>query len=164
MEKSSENSESKTEIKALKDIKSSYIIEQIFSFLDEDRQLEMIKHNKNYQNLLSLNIESYKKKSGRYKKDGINGYGQEFSLDCDNLVFEGEYLNGKRNGTGKEYTKWGNELMFEGEYLNGKRNGKGKEYYYNGMLEYEGEYLNGKRNSKGKGYNNKYDSEYEGEY
>ena len=37
-------------------------------------------------------------------------------------------------------------IIFEGEYLNGKRNGKGKEYnYYNGKLEYEGEYLNGNR-------------------
>ena len=27
------------------------------------------------------------------------------------------------------------KLMFEGEYLNGKRNGKGKEYYYNGKLK-----------------------------
>ena len=44
----------------------------------------------------------------------------------------------------KEYYNNG-ELMFEGEYLNGKRNGKGKEYDYNGKLEFEGEYLNGKR-------------------
>ena len=44
------------------------------------------------------------------------------------MIFEGEYLNGKRNGKGKEYDYYGN-LIFEGEYLNGKRwNGKGKEY------------------------------------
>ena len=36
-------------------------------------------------------------------------------------------------------------LIFEGEYLNGKRNGKGKEYYDNGKLEFEGEFINGKR-------------------
>ena len=36
------------------------------------------------------------------------------------------------------------QLLFEGEYLNGKRNGKGKEYW-NGELEFEGEYLNGER-------------------
>ena len=34
------------------------------------------------------------------------------------LIFEGEYLNGKRNGKGKEYNKEG-KLIFEGEYLNG---------------------------------------------
>ena len=39
----------------------------------------------------------------------------------------GEYLNGKLwNGKGVEYDK--NIIIFEGEYLNGKRHGKGKEY------------------------------------
>ena len=39
------------------------------------------------------------------------------------LLFEGEYLNGKRwNGKGKEYSCI--RLIFEGEYLNGKRKGK----------------------------------------
>ena len=37
-------------------------------------------------------------------------------------------------------------MVFEGEYLNGKKNGKGKEYYYNGNLKFEGKYLNGERN------------------
>ena len=60
-------------------------------------------------------------------------------------------MNGKRNGKGKEY-KYG-ELLFEGEYSDGKRwNGKGKEDK-NGSLIFEGEYLNGKRwNEKGKEY------------
>ena len=66
------------------------------------------------------------------------------------LVFEGEYLNGKRNGKWKEYDYDG-KLKFEGEYLNGKRHGKGKEYYYNRLI-FEGEYLNGKRHGKGKEY------------
>ena len=61
------------------------------------------------------------------------------------MIFEGEYLNGKRNGKGKEYSIYG-KIEFEGEYLNGKRNGKGKEYYiFNGELKFEGDYLNGKR-------------------
>ena len=37
------------------------------------------------------------------------------------------------------------ELIFEGDYINGKRNGKGKEYNYYDKLEFEGEYLNAKR-------------------
>jgi len=47
--------------------------------------------------------------------------------------------------------KFEGKLIFEGEYLNGKRNGKGKEYYKNGNLAFEGEYLNGIRWT-GKGY------------
>ena len=69
----------------------------------------------------------------------------------DELLFEGEYLNGLRNGKGKEFDDYG-KIKFEGEYLNGKKNGKGKEYYENGSLEFEGEFLNGERNGKGKEY------------
>ena len=72
-----------------------------------------------------------------------NGTGnvKEYNDDGE-LVFEGEYLNGKRNGKGKEYFK--GKLRFESEYLNGERNGKGKEFY-DGELRFEGEYLNGER-------------------
>ena len=73
-----------------------------------------------------------------------------FSLNTDILIFEGEYLNGKRNGKGKEYYENG-KLKFKGKYINGERNGKWKEYYDNGHLQFEVEYLNGKR-WKGKGY------------
>ncbi len=68
------------------------------------------------------------------------------------IIFEGEYLNGKRwKGKIKEYNH-GN-LIFEGEYKNGERNGKGKEYEKdNGRLIFEGEYFIGKRHGKGKEY------------
>ena len=77
------------------------------------------------------------------------------------MIFEGEYLNGKR-WKGKEYNCYSYELDFEGEYLNGKKwngkgyeednyendiiyelkngNGKGKEYKDNEII-FEGEYL-----------------------
>ena len=46
------------------------------------------------------------------------------------MLFEDEYLNGKRKGKGKEYvySKKGN-LVFEGEYSNGKK-WKGKAKYF----------------------------------
>ena len=50
------------------------------------------------------------------------------------MIFEGEYLNGKRNGKGKEYYRNG-ESIFEGEYLNGKR-WNGKVYNKNGNIEF----------------------------
>ena len=72
-----------------------------------------------------------------------NGIGNEY--DDYKLVFEGEYLNGKRNGKGTEFGYYG-KLEFEGEYKEGKRNGKGKEYDpFNGKLIFEGEYLNGEK-------------------
>ena len=42
------------------------------------------------------------------------------SFKINNLVYQGEFKNGKRNGKGKEYDYFEN-IMFEGEYLNGKR-------------------------------------------
>ena len=99
-----------------------------------------------------------------------------------NLIFEGEYLNGKINGKGKEYDYAG-KLKFEGEYLNGKQwignkynyngdikfilknniNGNGKEYYDNTLI-FEGSYVNGKRNGKGKEYDDDGKLIFEGEY
>ena len=81
----------------------------------------------------------------------------------DKLFFVAKLLNGEINGEVKEFNKNG-DLIFEGEYLNGKKwNGKGykkegeieyeikngngyiKEYNIKGNLIFEGEYLNGDR-------------------
>jgi len=40
---------------------------------------------------------------------------------------EGEYLSEKLNGKGKKYYESGN-LLFEDEYVNGKKNRKRKEF------------------------------------
>ena len=124
----------------LRDIKSSYIIKIVFSFLCEKEKLNMIINNKELQKLFLVKIEDYKKLSGRYKIGEKNGKGKEYILYSNILIFEGEYENGKRKGKGKEYYNNG-KLRFKGEYLNGKRNGKGKEYYKNGKLILK-EYMN----------------------
>ena len=72
-------------------------------------------------------------------KDG-KVYAKEY---CDGeLIYEGEYLNGKRNGKGKEYK--GGELILDGEYFNGEII-KGKLYdsLRSGELLFDGEYFNG---------------------
>ena len=51
----------------LKDIKSSFIIKKIFSFLFEKKILNMIMYNKELQKMLLYEIKDYKKMSGRYK-------------------------------------------------------------------------------------------------
>ena len=135
----------------LKNIKSSYFIKIVFSYLDEGTKLKIIKYNKIFQNKFGINLINYKLYSGRYIIYETKEKGKEYNAESDNLIFEGEYLNGKRNGKGKEY--FGGDLIFEGEYLNGKRNGKGKEYDFYGKVSFEGEYLNDKRNGKGKIYN-----------
>ena len=170
----------------LDNINSAYILRKTLSYMDEGKKLELVIYNKNLQNKLNISITNYKFFRGRYKIGGKVGTVKEFNGLNDELIFEGNYFNGKRNGKGKEYDGNGRlkfegknlkgkrngkgkeyddfqKLIFEGEYLNGKRNGKGKEYDENGRLKFEGEYLNGKRNGKGKEYD-KHGLIFEGEY
>ena len=139
----------------LKNVKSIYFIRMLFTYFPEKKKLELVKHNKYLQNLLNINFINYKFFSGKsiiFKtKNEVKEYQYKDIYHKTILIYEGEYLNGKRNGKGKEYNDNG-RIIFEGEYLNGKRNGKGKEYDYNHLI-YEGEYLNGQRNGKGKEYN-----------
>ena len=82
-------------------IKSTYNLKLIFSFIKEERKLNMIIYNKELQKKVDVDIEVYKKKSGKYKIGEKNGKGREYILNSDELIFEGEYLNGKRNGKEK---------------------------------------------------------------
>ena len=100
----------------------------IFSYIDEKEKLEIIKCNKFLQNKLSINIINYKFFAQKYVVYEENNKGKEYDGQLDYLLFEGEYLNGKRNGKGKKF--FDEELSFEGEYLNGKRNGKGILLFY----------------------------------
>ena len=78
------------------------------------------------------------------------GFIKEYAYNGQ-ILYEGEYIDGKRNGKGKEYLSFnessnlkkeyfkinhqsitlGYFKIFEGEYINGERNGKGNEYYEN---------------------------------
>jgi len=174
----------------LKNVKSLYFIQKLFSYICEKNKLQLVKYNKNLQIIIDISIINYEHFSGRYIIYEQNGKGKEYEYFDQQqiLIFEGEYLNGKRNGKGKEY--YGNGgLKFEGEYLNNKRNGKGKfyeymnsnlifdceylngnrhgygkEFYDNGNLEFKGEYLNGERNGKGKQYYKNGNLKFEGEF
>ena len=151
----------------LQNIKASYFIKIVFSFLNYRRQLNLIKYNKHLQNNMNIQIIDFMRLSGRCVVYERNGKGKEYTnynTDQGNLLYEGEYLNGKRNGIGKEYDLKGN-LIFEGEYLKGKRNGKGKEYNKIGLVIFEGQYLNDERwNGKYTKYFSNTQLEFEGEY
>ena len=151
----------------LKKIKSIFFLRKVFNYLDEKRKLNVIKYNKNLQNLINVNIINYKTLSKKiiikeicegkekwkiynainnsllFEGEYLKGIGKEYK-DDGKLLYDGEYLNGKRNGKGKTYDDNG-KLIYEGEYLNGKQNGKGKVYYSDGKLMLEGEFLNGKK-------------------
>ena len=139
-------------------IHSRYIKKNIFSYLNNKRELNLIKYNKTYQKELGINIQDYKLLSKKYLIIEKNGTCKEYKLNTNKLIFEGEFKNGKKNGKAKEY--FNEEIIFEGEYINGKRS-KGKEYYYyDNYIKFEGEYLNGKQWT-GKGYNSDNKLEFE---
>ena len=78
-----ENIKSKTN---LKDIKSSYIIKKIFSFLYEEQKLKMIIYNKELQKNYLIDIEDYKEISGKYKLGEKNGKGKEYIINTNILI------------------------------------------------------------------------------
>ena len=98
------------------DIKSKHIIKSIFSLINIKQKLNLILYNKELQKIIGVDIEDYKKASGKYKVAERNGNGREYLLNTNILLFEGEYLDWIRNGKGKEYYLNGN-ISFEGEYF-----------------------------------------------
>ena len=49
----------------IRDINSSYIIKNVFSYLSEKQILNLIIYNKQFQNLLLVDIKKYKKISSK---------------------------------------------------------------------------------------------------
>ena len=121
----------------LKKIKSTYFSINVLNYLDEKRKLELIKYNKALQEKLDIRIINYKFLSVKYIIYEGNDIWKVYDAFNNNLIFEGNYIN----GIGKEYTEEG-ELKYEGGYLKGKRNRNFKGYD-NGKLISEGIYKNG---------------------
>ena len=101
------------------DVKSKYIINIIFSFLDENLKLYLIKYNNNLKNILGIDLGYFKNFSGRIIVQEKNGRGKEYSLNSKVLLFEGNYVNGRKHGLGKEYYIT-NKIKFFGEFKNGE--------------------------------------------
>ena len=87
----------------LENIKASYFLRVLFSFIDEKQKLKLIKYKKSLQEIMNISLVNYKFFSGKYIEYESNGKGKEYDFIDDRLLFEGEYSNGKRNGKGKEY-------------------------------------------------------------
>ena len=94
----------------LRNIKSKYFRQLIFSHIKEGIKLNLVKYNKILQSELDICLNNYKLFTGRYIIYEKNGKTKEYSSFNDYLLFEGEYLNGKRNGKGKEYN-------FQGKFI-----------------------------------------------
>ena len=98
----------------LKNIKSSYFVKILFSYIDEKRKLKLVKYRKSLQKIINISINNYMHFTEKYIIYESNRKGKEYD-ENDELIFEGEYLHGERNGKGKEYNNIGG-IRFEGEF------------------------------------------------
>ena len=69
----------------IKDIKSSFIKNRIFSFIYKKQKLDMIIYNKELQRMLSVDIKDYEKISGKYIIKEKLGKGKEYILNTNNV-------------------------------------------------------------------------------
>ena len=66
----------------LSNIRSKYILkDSIFSMLINSKMLNLVCYNKCLQNKLELNIENYRRESGKIKIGERNGYGKIYLSD-----------------------------------------------------------------------------------
>ena len=73
-------------------IKANYILQSIFSFIDDKKKLKIVQYNKNFQKRININIMNYRQMSAKFFIGERNGIGKEFNYD-GHLIFEGEYKN-----------------------------------------------------------------------
>ena len=73
-----------------KKIKSKYVLETIFLFIDIKQRLNLIIYCKNIQNKINIDTEDYKKVSKKYLIKGKNGEVKIYTLDKNILLYEGE--------------------------------------------------------------------------
>jgi len=108
----------------LLDIRSLFLIKEIFSYIYNKQGLTLIKNSKKYQKLFGIDITEYKKINGIYIIKGKYEIDKVYTLNGNNLIFKGQYINGKRKGLGTEYKK--GKIIFKGNYLNEKKMEKEK--------------------------------------
>ena len=150
---------------------SNKILDEYEDKLDDFANL--VTFNRNIGPLLFIYKDDQKSDSdfyyeGEFRNDGIiNGKG--IKIIPNNLIYKGEFLNGKYNGKGVLIKNYGsifgnwedgeckgkvifkvdNEFEYEGNFENNKKNGFGIEKYKDGS-QYEGNFVNNIKNGYGK--------------
>ena len=84
----------------LNNIITIYIIKLIFSILNPYILLDLAKYNIFFQTLFDITIIHYEEYTGRYIIFEKDGKGKEYDMN-HYLLYEGEFLHGKRHGKGR---------------------------------------------------------------
>ena len=72
-------------------------------------------------------------------KNETNYRNVKYFYDNEELVYDGNYKNGRFHGIGKLYIN--GKIMYDGNFKNGRFNGNGKLYYENGVKSNMTEFL-----------------------
>ena len=80
----------------LQKIRANLIIKNIFLNLKENIKLILLRYNKRIQQRININLIDYRRCSGRYIIFEENGRGKEYNSYTDQLLYDGEYLKGKK--------------------------------------------------------------------
>ena len=90
----------------------------------------------------------------QYNEHGLKeGYWEDYYVN-GNLMYKGNYNNGKSVGYWEEYYVNGNgNLWCKGVYINGLKDGYWEEYYFNGKLSRKGYFVNNKLHGYWEEYN-----------
>ena len=73
-------------------IKSTFILNKIFSCVDVKIKLNLARFNKTLQNRLNVDMIDFRRLSKRYIKGERNGFAKEYNSYSNELIFEGGYL------------------------------------------------------------------------
>ena len=77
----------------IKNVEASYFIKLLFSYLEEKKKLVIMKYNERLKHMIDISLINYKYFSRKYLIHE-NGKVNEYNGYTDQLIFEGEYLNG----------------------------------------------------------------------
>jgi len=136
--------------------KNQYLRLETLSSILEKNRLEFLQQRTHFT-LEKLNfkvggiIALYE---GQLQNKQPHGYGR---LIIENhLVYEGEWINGKREGQGISYHR-GGIISYQGDWFQGKKQGYGASFYPNKLLyrpEYFGQWSENKEHGQGALYSN----------
>ena len=82
-------------------IKADYLLQSIFSFVDDKKKLKIVQNSKKFQKRLDINIMNYRQMSAKFFMGVWKGIGEEDNYGGQWIV-KGESKNGKKKGKGKE--------------------------------------------------------------
>ena len=83
----------------LKNIKSIYFIQRIFSHVDEGQKLKLVRYNISLQKNMNISLINYKHFTGKYLIYESNGVVKGYNGSDDNQIFYCKYSEKGKKGT-----------------------------------------------------------------